>query len=215
MVAAFLRPGPFCFGAENFAARMMTGLKIFGGTMRQAFCIGKAGLALILCVLVLFTGCSTAWVGQAEEIVAALIPAAANLVTLVAALQGKSVSAADLQTIENAGTQVGADLQLIQSLVAQYEKADAAAQPGILNQIESAVNTAQANLNGILPAIHIKDAATQAKISAVVGILLSEVSSLAAVVPLVRAGGVGGVKSQNQHQNQSQNPHPVAQNATR
>ena len=38
-----------------------------------------------------------------------------------------------------------------------------------------------------MPALHIKDAATQAKITAVVGIVLSEVQSLAAIVPLVSA----------------------------
>jgi hypothetical protein len=146
----------------------------------------RGGLALVLCLAIALAGCSTAWIGQAEEIVAALVPAAANLVALVAALQGKTVSTADMQTIQNAGAQVGVDLQLVQSLIAAYQKADATAQPGILNQIESAINAAQGNLQGLLPALHITDAATQAKITAVVGILLSEVQALAAVVPLVK-----------------------------
>src|SRR5205814_193787 len=144
--------------------------------------------ALVLCSTLIWTGCSTAWVGQAEEIVAALIPAAANIVTLVAALQGKSVSAADMQTIQDAGTQAGADLQLIASLIAAYQKAGAATQPGILNQIESAINATQGTLQELLPALHIKDAATQAKITAVIGIVLSEVQSLAAILPMVKAG---------------------------
>jgi hypothetical protein len=148
----------------------------------------RAVLALVLCSTLIWTGCSTAWVGQAEEIVAALIPAAGNIVTLVAALQGKSVSAADMQTIQDAGTQAGADLQLIASLIAAYQKADAATKPGILNQIESAINAVQGNLQGLLPALHIKDAATQAKITAVIGIVLSEVQSLAAILPMVKAG---------------------------
>ena len=135
--------------------------------------VGKIGLALVLSVTMVLSGCSTAWVGEAEQIVAVLIPAAANIVALVAALEGKGVSAADLQ--------------LIQSLITAYEKADPAAQPGILNQIQSAINTVQGNLRGLLPALHIKDTATQTKITAVVGILLSEVQSLAAVVPLVQA----------------------------
>jgi hypothetical protein len=130
-------------------------------------------------------GCSTNWVQQAEQIVAALIPAAANMVALVAVMQGKTVSPQDLQTIQNAGTQAGADLQLIQSLIQQYQSADSAAKAGLLSRIEAAIATAQANLNGILPALHIKDAATQAKITAVVGIVLAEVQSLAAMVPLV------------------------------
>ncbi|HTW58861.1 MAG TPA: hypothetical protein VMD99_12090 [Terriglobales bacterium] len=145
----------------------------------------RAGLAVVLCLTIGLAGCSTAWIGQAEEIVAALIPAAANIVALVAALEGNGVSATDLQTIQNAGTQAGADLQLIQSLIAAYEKADAAAQPGILNQIQAAISTVQGNLENLLPALHIKDAATETKITAVVGILLSEVESLAAIVPLM------------------------------
>jgi hypothetical protein len=150
--------------------------------------VTKSALALLLCGMLVWTGCSTAWVGQAEEIVAALIPAAANIVALVAALQGQSVSAADLQLIQTAGAQAGSDLQIIQSLITAYQTADAAAQPGILNQIESAINAVQANFQGLLPALHIKDATTQAKITAVVGIVLSEVQSLAAIVPLVKAG---------------------------
>ena len=107
-------------------------------------------------------------------------------------LQGKSVSAEDLATIQNAGTQVGADLQLVQTLISQYEKADASVQPGILNQIEAAIGTAQGNLNAVLPALHIKDAATQGKIAAVIGLVISEVESLAAVVRLVRGDTGGG-----------------------
>jgi hypothetical protein len=163
--------------------------------MRETRNLAKALLALVLCGTMMWTACSTAWIGQAEEIVAALIPAAANVVTLVAALQGKSVSATDMQLIQTAGAQAGADLQLVSSLIAAYQKADAATQPGILNQIESAINAVQANLQGLLPALHITDTATQTKITAVVGIVLSEVQSLAAILPLVKAGTASEVAS--------------------
>ena len=147
----------------------------------------KALLTLTLGTTLVLTACSTAWIGEAEQIVAALVPAAANIVALVTALQGKSVSANDLETIQNAGAQASADLQLLQSLIAAYQKADAAEQPGILNQIQAAINAAQSTMGGLLPALHIKDAATEAKITAVVGIVLSEIQSLAAIVPLVNA----------------------------
>jgi hypothetical protein len=149
--------------------------------------MGKALVAAMLCVTLMWTACSTAWIGEAEQIVAALIPGLANLLTLVATLQGKSVSAADLQTIQSAGAEAGADLQLMQSLITQYQKADASAQPGLLNQIQAATTAVQSTLNGLLPALHITDAATQTKIAAVVGILLSEAESIAAIVPLVNA----------------------------
>ena len=148
--------------------------------------IGRFGLAVVLCGSLILSGCSTDWVGQAEQIVAALIPAASNIVALVAALQGKSVSTSDLATIQSVGAQAGADLQLIQSLIAAYQKADASAKPGILKQIQTAINAVQGNLQGLLQALHIKDAATQAKVTAVIGLVLSEVQSLAALVPLVQ-----------------------------
>jgi hypothetical protein len=142
-------------------------------------------LALLLAAILLFTACSTSWISEAEQIVAVLVPAATNIVALAAALQGNSVSPADLQAIQNASSQAGSDLQLIQSLITAYQKADASAQPGILNQIQAALNTVQSTLNGLLPALHIKDAATQAKITAVVGIVISEIDSLAAILPMV------------------------------
>jgi hypothetical protein len=155
--------------------------------------IVKGLMALILCATLTWTACSTAWIGEAEQIVAAMIPAVANLIALVAALQGKSVSAADLQTIESAGAQAGADLQLMQSLIAQYQKADASEQPGLLNQIQAAMSAVQLTLNGLLPALHIQNAATQAKITAVVGILLSEVQSIAAILPVVNTSDAPGM----------------------
>jgi hypothetical protein len=162
--------------------------KLHGGIdMKNDHTLVRVALALVLCMTITLGGCSTAWIGEAEQVVAALIPAAANIITLVAALQGKSVSAGDLQTIQKAGTQAGADLQLVQSLIAAYQKADATAQPGILNQIQAAIGAVQASLQGLLPALHIQDTATQSKITAVVGIVLSEVQSLAAIVPLVSA----------------------------
>lgn len=142
-------------------------------------------MAVVLCGTMTWMGCSTAWISEAEQIVAALIPAAANILTLVTALRGQSVSAEDLKTIQSADSQVGSDLQLIGSLLTAYQKADAASQPGLLNQIQAATGAVQSSLGGLLPALHIQDEATQAKVSAVIGLVLSEVESLTAIVPLV------------------------------
>ena len=89
----------------------------------------RFGLAIVLCLTVIGSGCSTEWIAEAEKIVSALIPAVANLVTLVAAVEGKGVSAGDAAAIQSAGVQAGADLQLVQSLIAAYEKADEGVRP--------------------------------------------------------------------------------------
>lgn len=150
--------------------------------------LARALLGLVLCITITLTACSTAWVADAEEIVSALIPAAANLITLIEALQGKTVSTADLQLIQSASTQVQTDLQLINTLITQYQQAtDAATQTSLLMQIQTAITTVQSNLSGLLPALHITDAATQAKVTAVIGLILSEVQSMEAIIPLVHS----------------------------
>src|ERR1700692_3295177 len=165
----------------------------------------EKGLVLVLCGALICTACSTAWIGEAGQIVAALIPAVANMVTLVATLQG-SVSATDVQTVQSVGSQAGADFQLMDAVITQYEKADAAAQPGLLNQSQAATGAVQSNLNGLLPALHIKDAVTQAKITALVGILLSEVQSMAAIVPLAKANASVKMKKLGEKQVKKQAP---------
>jgi hypothetical protein len=147
----------------------------------------RALVALVLCAAMILTACSTAWIAEAEEIVAALIPAAANLLTLIEALQGNGVSTQDLQVMQSASTQAQADLQLINTLVTQYQQAtDAATQASLLAQIQTAITTVQSNLSGLLPALHITDPATQAKVTAVIGLILSEVQSLEAILPAVQ-----------------------------
>jgi hypothetical protein len=155
--------------------------------MKRQIYQGQVRAAVVLCLTIALTACSTSWIGQAQAIVAVLIPAAGNIIGLLAVFQGKTISAQDQQAIQLASTQTGADLQLIRSLITEYQKANAATKPGILNQIQISVNSVEANLSGLLSAVHIKDAATQAKITAVVGIVLSEVQSLAALLPLVNA----------------------------
>ncbi len=132
----------------------------------------RIGLALMMSATMILAGCSTDWVQEAEQIVAVMIPGAANLVTLIAMLEGKTVTAEDLAVVQSAGTQAGSDLQLIQSLIAAYDKADATAKQGCEPDSERAECRASESGRSAAGELHIKDAATQTKLTAVVGILL-------------------------------------------
>jgi hypothetical protein len=151
----------------------------------------QVALALLAGTMIIGSSCSKNWIAEARDILAVLIPAATNLVTLVAALQGKGASPADLSTIETGGTQAAADLQVIEALIRAYESAEQTAKPGILNQIQSAIGAAQGNLQGLMLGLRIKDVATRAKILAIVGLLQSELQSLATLVPIVQGEGAG------------------------
>ena len=91
-------------------------------------------------------------------------------------------------------------------MIAAYQKADESAKAGILSQIQSAIEAVQEKLQGLLPALHIQDAATQTKITAVVGIVLSEVESLAAIVPLANPKSSPMVMAQAARQAKKQAP---------
>lgn len=150
---------------------------------------GKKLAGIVLCAVVMLTACSTAWIGEIEQIIAVMIPGIANVLKLVGALRGQNISAEDLQKIQGTGAQAEADLQLIDSLIAQYQKADATGQSGLLSQIQVEVSAVQSNLSGLLTALHIKDAATQGKVTAIVALLVSEVQSVATIVPMANSSG--------------------------
>jgi hypothetical protein len=152
---------------------------------------GRIALALLLGLTMIGSGCSTNWVQQGQEIIAVLMPAAANLVILVATVQGKEISAEDFAVVQRAGSEVGADLTLVQDLIGAYESADQKAKQRILNQIQSALQAAQENLQGLMLGLHIKDESTRVKVTAIVGILLAEVQALAAILPVVQGQGAG------------------------
>lgn len=147
--------------------------------------ITKGLLAVLLCFTLVLSGCSTSWISEAEQTVAVLLPAAVNIITLVSVLEGKGVSAYDLNLISTRGAEVDADLEIISSLLTQYQKADATAQPGILSKISITAGVIQANLSYIQAGLHISDPATQAKVAAVVAIVVSEVKSFIAILPIV------------------------------
>jgi hypothetical protein len=168
-----------------------TNKKRIGSDVMKKAGTAKRLMVVMLCATLMWSACSTAWIGEAEQIVAVLLPAILNLVTLAGALEG-TLSTADVQTVESTGEQAEADLKLIQSLIAQYQNADAAERPGLLNQIQAALSAAQISLNGLLPALHITDADTQAKISAVIGVVLAEIQSLAELLPIVDPGASAG-----------------------
>ncbi len=148
----------------------------------------------VLAAALVTAGCGVAqWIQTVEQIVPVVLPMVSNLIAAVALLEGKTVTAQDLTTITNAATQISSDLSLVGQLIQQYQ-----AQPatGTLNQISSAVSDAQSHLSQILPALHITDASTVQKITAIVNLISGELTAIANVIPLVQSGNTAQAKRQ-------------------
>lgn len=131
-------------------------------------------------------GCEAGqWVKAAQQILPVVLPMVTNLVSAVSLLQGKTVSAADLNTISQTASQVSNDLNLTAQLINQYQSSPNVTTVERLNTVLEEVHT---NLSSLLPALHIADPATIQKIAAVVMLINNEVTSLQQVLPAVSGG---------------------------
>jgi len=142
----------------------------------------KSILAVLLAATMFATACSTAWVSSAIAITNALLPVAVNVIQLVTAMQGSGASTTDVALAQKWATAVSADLTLVRTLLEQYNKAAAADKPGFLHRLQDALQAVNGDLGTLLPALHISNPETQAKVTAMVGLVVAEVSAIAALV---------------------------------
>ena len=144
--------------------------------------LNKTILAGVLALTMFATACATSWVSEAIAITNALLPVAVNVIQLVTAMQGSGTNSTDLALAQKWATTVSADLTLVQTLLNQYNTAAAADKPGFLNKLNDALQVVSSDLGTLLPAMHIVNPQTQAKVSAIVGLVVAEVQSIEALV---------------------------------
>lgn len=148
-------------------------------------------LFTLLWIICLFaTACTAAWTGQAIQIINLLVPAITAALSILTAF-GQGVSPEVLTAVNKWADEARVDLQTVAGLIDQYNQADASAQPGILTEIQTALNIIETNLSTLLPEIHVTNATTQAKIMAVIQAVQSELAALVNLVPALK----GEVKS--------------------
>lgn len=139
---------------------------------------------LLWCLLWL-TGCTTTWVSEAINIINLLVPAITSALGILTAF-GVGLPANTLTAVDSWANQATSGLQEVGSLISQYNTAEATAQPGLLQEIQSALSVIVANLTTILPEIHVTDASTQEKILAVIQAIQAEMQSLINVIPAIQ-----------------------------
>ena len=141
----------------------------------------KIFLALVLAISLAATGCSAQWINVALQDLPVLTQMALNIATLVSTLaSGQQASAADLAVIQNISGQASRDLNLLQSLYADYK---ANPSPGKLQKIQGVISDLNQNLPALLQAAHIGNPMLSARITAAVNLILSTVNSFAALIP--------------------------------
>ena len=142
-------------------------------------------VCFILTFVLLIAGCNTNWVSQATSIVNLLIPSITSLLGIIAAF-GAGLSPNIVTQVQQLGAKAAAGLQEVGSLIDQYNTAEATAQPGIIQEINTALGVVNQNLAQIEPLLNIADATTKAKIQAVVNAIIAEVGALTNLVPAIQ-----------------------------
>jgi hypothetical protein len=129
--------------------------------------------------------CSTAWTGEASNIIAMLVPAIEAALGILAAF-GVGLSATARQQVQSWATQATAALGQVKTLIDEYNTAEAGAKPGLLTEIQTALSVVSSNLSELLPTLHITDKAAEQKIADVFAAIAGELSALVDLIPVIQ-----------------------------
>jgi hypothetical protein len=157
--------------------------------------IAKASVCTILSLALILAGCSVSWISTALADLPVITQVALNIASIVSAADGSQVSPAVATQVQSISNQVKSDLTLVQSLITSYQSATAAEQPGIVQKISAALSDVQSNLNAILTAVHVNDAALQATIVAAVGVAITTVASIVSLLPASAPASAASTKA--------------------
>ncbi len=162
--------------------------------MQSLFCTSPARLsqspqdpkikflfAIVLSISLLLTGCNSQWLSTAIADLPVLTQMGLNIATLVATLQtGQQVNPKDATAVQTLSSEIARDLNLLQGLYNQYKTSPSA---DTLQKIQSTITLLSNNLPSLLQSADISDPALSTRVTAGVNLILTTVSSFAALMP--------------------------------
>ncbi|SRR6266403_695784 len=143
-------------------------------------------LAFVLSSMLVVNGCvvKPEWVKTALDDLPVIIQVVTSVIGMVAAAQSKGqAEPAMVSQMQVISAQVQSDLKLLQSLVNDYQSADAAKKPGILSKADTLLATVQKNLSSLLAAFHVNDVALQTTITSSIGLALTTLLAIQSFLP--------------------------------
>jgi hypothetical protein len=135
----------------------------------------------------LLTGCTItladvlAEIGNVLQFIAPLVSGVLPIVEVADPVLAPIVTGA------NAVFQAG--VTAVSGFLDQWSAASAAAQPGILGQLEAAANTLQSDLSNLLAAAHVSDASAASEVTTIVTTATQEVAALLSFIAQLKASG--------------------------
>jgi hypothetical protein len=141
----------------------------------------KVILVIVVSISLVSTGCNAQWISVALADLPVLTQMALNIATLVGTLQsGKQLAPNEAAAIQNISSEASRDLNLLQSLYNEYKANPSAS---TLQKIRDAISAINLNLPALLRTTHISNPELSTRITAGVNLILTTVSSFAALIP--------------------------------
>jgi phage tail sheath protein FI len=140
-------------------------------------------LFVLFNLVFLLSGCTASWIGAIEALLPAVSAAVSAILSFVLSLEGKTVPASVTAAIQKIVGDVQTQLQNLSSLIATAQTGGAT----VISQIGAVLNGVLSNLGSILSGLSISDSSTIQKITELVGLAVSAVQAILAIVPLASA----------------------------
>jgi hypothetical protein len=139
-------------------------------------------LALLILTVVMSAGCSPAWISGVQGLLPAIQTAVMAVAAFVAALNGKTVTAAFSATVQRISTDVAGGINDLKTLLADYQNGP---DQTTLGKIQAVLNGILANLQSILTDTSITDTATVSKLTQLVGLAVIAAQTILGFLPAI------------------------------
>lgn len=144
-------------------------------------------------VALFLMGCTAAWLGAVDALLPAAQAAVTAIISFVLALNGKTISAALTEQIQQIGSDINQEIANLQTLIAT---AKSSTTQTVIGEIQAVLQAIVANLGNILSAANVEDPSTVAKIIQLVGLAVAAFQAVLALVPVVTSALAHGSKAQ-------------------
>lgn len=141
-------------------------------------------VSTVIWTVCLVTGCTAAWLSAISALLPALATAVDAVAEFVVALEGKTLSSAFVAGVQKVVSDIQTEITNLQTIIASVSGTVTAS---VTQQIQTVLQAIVANLGSILSGADITDSSTVTKLTQLIGIGVSAVQAILALIPVLLA----------------------------
>jgi hypothetical protein len=132
-------------------------------------------------LLLFTTACTAAWITAINGLLPSIAALVTSVLSFVSALEGKTVSAAMVSTIQKWQENVATEIKNAEAILAAYNQSEGSS---YLRQLQTVMQAVLTQFQGILQGIDITDSATVSKLTQFVGLGIAAINAVISLIPI-------------------------------